>query len=91
MSTGLRDSEAGVTERYGPDAVGRKVWELCMSRPMAREAFQFFSKLRELGSQSNATVIIAIKHPVGIILSESSLHLTKLVKLREETSPKARH
>jgi len=72
MSAGFRDSEAGVTERYGQDAVSRKAWELCMSRPEAsrvREAFLFFLNLRESSTQSSATVIIAIKPPVKTLLN----------------------
>jgi len=71
MSAGLRDREAGVTERYCPDAASRKAWELCMSRPRAsraREAFLFFLNFRESSSQSSATVIITIKPPVEVLL-----------------------
>ena len=71
LSAGFRDSEAGVTERYGRDANGRKVWEYFMSPgPEASPAKRaFLSLLRELAGQSSATVITAIKSPVGIMLN----------------------
>jgi len=68
LAAGLRDSEAGVTERYGPDAARLKAWELFMSTPgtsISRGASPF---LTESSGQPTATVIIAIKPQVGIML-----------------------
>jgi len=46
LSDGFRDSEAGVTERYGRDADGRKAWEYCMSSvPEASPARRAFLSL----------------------------------------------
>jgi len=73
LSAGFRDSEAGVTERYGQEAARRKLWELGMpwagkaGASAAKEAFLFFS--RESGGRSSATVIMVIKPPVGIMLN----------------------
>jgi len=71
LSAGFRDSEAGVTERYGRDADGRKAWEYCMSSAPGTSPAKlaFLSLLRESISQSSATVIIAVKPPVGIMLN----------------------
>ncbi|CUS10339.1 unnamed protein product [Tuber aestivum] len=53
---GFRDSEAGVTERYGREANGRKAWEYSMTLSdsiPARRALPLL--LRELASRAGAT------------------------------------
>ena len=42
MPAGLRDSEAGVTERYCPDVV-RKAWELCQGLGLVGLGNYFYS------------------------------------------------
>ena len=68
---GIEDIQAGVTERYGQRANWRKICETIMQPlPGTSPAKQVLPLLLgESASQSNTTVILAIRFSFGIMLN----------------------